>query len=97
MIPFCNNASVHRLVHQHLDNNMFVAAICGGQRVLVSAGVLDGIEAARPPTSEEWEDSDGVRWLDQSLVESGHIITAADPEYADLFALRLLKLLKPEM
>jgi len=97
MTPFSDDASVHRLVHQHLDNNMFVAAICGGQRVLVSAGVLEGIEAARPPFSEEWEGSDGVRWLDQPLVESGHIITAADPDSADLFAVRLLKLLKPEI
>ena len=96
--PFCDDGvaadEVKSLILQHLENKMFVAAICSGQRALVSAGVLDGVAAAEPPLADSWPGYERVDWKKhRPFVKSGHILTASDPEHADLFAQELLKIL----
>ncbi len=57
-----------------------VAAICHGPQLLVTAGVMEGLEATCfSGMSRELEEA-GARYIDQPLVRDGNLITSRLPE-----------------
>lgn len=95
---FCDESpeavQVQRILRGHLDNRMFVGAICGGQQILAHGGFLEGVECAKPALADEWAADSGAIWSDrESVVKSGQFITASDPDDAEEFAMELLRLL----
>ena len=76
---------VNQLLHQMLEDDKIVAAICVGQTVLADGGFLQGRRAARNEMVA-LEYPAAARWVNQSIVHSGQIITADEPEQAVSFA-----------
>ena len=93
--PFCNRSpaasQVRTILREHLDRNMFVAAICQGQEILARGGMLRDVRCARPFV-HDWDEATGVQWdLDNDVLRSGQFITGSDPDHAEEFAREILK------
>ena len=56
-----------------------VAAICHGPQILISAGVLEGVNATSFPAIQEEMEQAGVVWEDSPLVIHGNLITSRVP------------------
>ncbi|MEM6777992.1 MAG: protein kinase [Planctomycetota bacterium] len=81
----------------HLDNHRYLAAICGGQVVLGTLGMLRGISAAKPPPvliDSELDADWGARWLSNvPVITDGQVMTARDSDDADAFVSELCQVL----
>jgi len=84
------------IVRDVYDRGKVVAAICLSPVVLARAGCLDGKEATVFPDSEAVRElkSAGVRYVDEGVVVSGSVVTARDPQSAEVFAQAVAELLK---
>ena len=77
------------LVRAMDERGKTLGAICHGQWVLVSAGVLRGRKATSPRDIAVDLTNAGAEWVDREAVRDGHIITAVYFGYLPAF-LRLL-------
>jgi protease I len=65
-----------RLVRAMDERGKVIGAICHGQWVLVSAGVLRGRRATSPGDIAVDLRNAGAEWVDEDVVRDGHVITA---------------------
>ena len=89
-----------QLIKSFQDQKKPVAAICVGERVLVTHGVLNGKEAAKRPFLEKHfpglARDPKVNWEDKGVVVSGNVITAATSDNGKEFAAAILKAIKAD-
>lgn len=73
----------------------YVTAICGSAAILGNAGLLDGIEATCFPYQPIIDQlvNNGAKYIDQTVVTSGKIITGNGPDASTAFADELVKAL----
>ncbi len=73
------DADVLNFVREFANSGKFIAAICHGAQVLVSAKLVSGKRiAAWPEVRKEIEEAGGT-FVDEALVEDGQFITARKP------------------
>lgn len=91
-IDIMNDPKVCDLIRKFYQDGRLTAAICAAPGILARLGILKGKKATIYPGMET--DGDGVEWTQQSLEESGNVITAQGPAKAGIFALALIKYLE---
>ncbi len=76
----CKNEDVIRFVQQFAaDKSKPIAAICHGPQVLITAGLVQGIQMACWPEIREELEKAGATFVDEALVEDRQFITARKP------------------
>lgn len=70
------------LVREFWDAGKFVSAVCHGPQLLISAGVLDGVQATCYPSIADDVRNAGARYVDEAVVVDGKLVTSRRP--ADL-------------
>ncbi len=70
-----------------------VAAICLGTKVLASAGILKGRKASCYESAINYIKEKGANYVGEKVVQDGKIITAPNPNYAEEFAKKIMKIL----
>lgn len=88
-----NNAVAHKLIHDALQQNKIVAAICIASVILANAGILKSKKATVFPSGKEQLISAGAVYTDKPVEQDGNIITANGPESAAEFAEAIKKAL----
>lgn len=88
-----NDPRIIELVQQMSGNNKYTAAICAAPRVLVEAGVLDGLRVTSFPGAIDPTVVSGLDYVDEPVVTDGKVITSRGPGTAMDFALQLIELL----
>jgi protease I len=83
------NAGVLGLIRALHSRGKVIGAICHGQWVMVSAGILRGRKATSPGDIAVDLTNAGAEWVDQEAVRDGNLITAVYFGYLPAF-LRLL-------
>ena len=71
-----------------------VAAICHGPQILISAGLMDGIEATGYKSIKDELLEAGAIYKDESVVIDKNLITSRDPSDLDDFVLAIKKYLR---
>lgn len=85
------DAEVVELVRRIHAARRPIAAIGLGPRVLIDAGLVDGVTvAASPPLRADLVDA-GASWVDQALIEYGELITARTADDLEPFCTALLR------
>ena len=84
-------AESRRLIDNWVQVNKPLGAICLGQLALHSANVLKNKKVADSSWTRQQINDSQVQWVDQPVVETGHIITARGPLDAEPFARAILK------
>jgi protease I len=70
---------VQETVRKFAEQDKLIGAICHGPQILASAGLLEGKEiTAYPELHEEMKEA-GAKFVDQSVVVDGNLITARVP------------------
>ncbi len=81
-----NSKDLHILAEKFDSLDKLVSAICAAPLILAKSGLLDGIEATCNKKYREDLENLGVKYVEQSTVQSGNIITSQSPETAREFA-----------
>jgi protease I len=86
--------AVLKLARAFFEAGTPVAAICHGPQILVSAGLLKGRAATCYPSMADELIAAGARYLDQSVVVDGNLITSRRPADLPAFMRETLKQLR---
>ncbi|MEO2117513.1 MAG: DJ-1/PfpI/YhbO family deglycase/protease [Methanocaldococcus sp.] len=91
-----NNTKLIELVKEFYNKNKVVSAICLSPVVLAKAGILKGKKATVYPAPEAIEElkKAGAIYEDRGVVVDGNVVTAKSPDYARVFGLEVLKVIK---
>lgn len=81
---------VLEFVKSMYNSNKLVAAFCHGPWILISAGLLKGIQATGYVGIKDDIQNAGAEYLDQPVVEQGNIITSRHPKDIGHFMKALL-------
>jgi protease I len=74
------NEKVTNFVKEFVDSGKPVAAICHAPWVLISAGVVDGKKMTSYPSLKTDLINAGAKWMDETVVVDGNIITSRNPD-----------------
>ncbi len=85
------NPFVLEAVKYFFKNNLPVASICHGQQILISAGVLKGINATCYPGIKDDIILAGAIYKDERVVVDNNLITSRRPEDLPYFMCEFLK------
>ncbi len=93
------NMNVVNFVRDFFNSGKTVAAICHGPQVLITAGVMEGVDATGFGGIKEELEEAGVNYLDESVVIFNNLITSRTPP--DLYdfseAIKQAVLIKPTL
>jgi len=70
-----------------------VAAICHGPWLLINAGLVKGKKVTSYPSLEIDLENAGAKWVNESVVKDGNIITSRRPDDVVAFSTQLVDLL----
>ncbi len=87
------NTAVLDIVREFFHHDKPVAAICHGQQILISAGVLQGRKATCYPGIRDDMLLAGAQYLDERVVVDGQLVTSRRPEDLPYFMREVLGLL----
>ena len=86
------NEYVIECVRQFYGNKKPMAAICHGQQILISAGILEGKNATCYPGIKDDIINSGAIYEDKCVVVCGNLVTSCRPEDLPHFMREFLKL-----
>ena len=86
------------VIEKMQKQNRVVAAICEGQGILATHGVLNGKSVATHAATRDLPaiKSLPIKWKDKDVVIDGKVVTASGPDHAVEFADALLKVMRLE-
>ena len=84
---------VEAILRRMNQGKKWVAAICAAPALLAAYGILEGKEATSHPSRREQTTTGNVRYLEQAVIQDGHIITSRGPGTALEFALKPVEVL----
>lgn len=91
------DARLHHMLRQTVQQGGLSAAICAAPKVLVTAGLLDGKKATSFPGVIEQQPAENMTFVDEAVVQDGQVVTSKGPGTAIPFALTLIEnLLGPD-
>jgi protease I len=90
----CGNAEMVEVVKKAYDRDKVIAAICGGPKMLVAAGILDGKRATCFRTLASDIEKAGAKYVDAEVVVDGNIVTSRFPPDLPYFCKETLALLR---
>lgn len=73
------NEDVLNFVRNFAKSGKYIAAICHGPQILISAGLLKGKKISAWPEMKEELEENGITYTDEALQEDGQFITARKP------------------
>ena len=91
------NINVLRIVNEFNSESKPIAAICHGQQILISAGVLKGRKATCYPGIRDDLINCGAEYCDERVVVDGNIITSRRPEDLPYFMKSFIDKLKQKI
>ena len=94
MAMIVGDESLQVLAKKFFQADKLTTAICVAPAILARAGVLRGLEATSFPDVRPDLEAGGATYIDQSVIESGKIITANGPAAASDYADAILRNLK---
>lgn len=89
-----DSPSAQLLARTTVEKGKLLAAICAAPVVLARAGVLKNIQATVYPDLSAELTKEGARYVNETVVEAGKIITGRNPDASDAFAAKLVEVLK---
>ena len=87
-------AEVNNFVREMFQKGRFVASICHGGWVLVSAGILKGKKVTGFSAIKDDLINAGAEFLDKEVVVDGNLITSRNPYDLPAFCSQIIKKLK---
>ena len=94
---YFDDEACHALAKAGVENEKVVAAICIAPSILARAGVLKGVAATAYRSQRRDLTAHGAKWVRESVVRHGKIITANGPKAARRFGEYLAQsLAKPD-
>ncbi len=97
---FSEDSEIIELIKNFSSQNKVTAAICIAPVLLAQSGILDGKKATvwngdggQAPRIEKY----GAKFVDESVVVDGNIVTANRPKAAEEFGVKIVNLLKAEL
>jgi len=98
-LEYVDSLSVHQLVQRAVSQDKVLAAICIAPEILAKAGVLKSKKATiwsslidQSPIG--FLENEGAKYIEESVVVDGKIITANGPEAANEFGQKIIEALK---
>lgn len=91
-----NDPRVITLVQSMLQAERYVAAICAAPKVLARAGALKGKRFTAFPGAVPKSEMTDATYVEDAVVQDGHVITSRGPGTAMDFALHLIGVLNGE-
>lgn len=88
------NKAALKIVQHFIEKNLPVAAICHGQQILISAGVLKGKKATCYPGVADDLINAGAMYKDSQVVIDHNLVTSRRPEDLPSFMKEYLKLIR---
>ena len=88
------NEKVLSIVNEFNIANKPIAAICHGQQILISAGVLKGVKATCYPGIKDDLVNCGAEYINERVVVDGNIVTSRRPEDLPYFMRAFIGLIK---
>lgn len=71
--------SMIHLVREAHDLGKVIAAVCDGQQLLISAGIVRGRRVTSWPSVTVDLQNAGANWVDEPVVQDGNLITSRKP------------------
>jgi len=91
---YFDDPTAHALAKAAAEKGKVLAAICFAPSILARAGVLKGVPATAYRSRRRDLENHGARWVSQSVVRKGRIITANGPRASTKFGQFLVMALK---
>ena len=88
------NEKVISFVKEFANSGKPVAAICHAPWVLISAGVVEGVEMTSYPSVRTDLENAGAKWVDESVAIDGNIITSRNPGDIPAFTQAVMDMMK---
>ena len=88
------NEYVLNIVNEFYLNSKPIAAICHGQQILISAGILKGLKATCYPGIRDDLINCGAEYINEQVVVDGNIVTSRRPDDLPYFMKAFIGLLK---
>lgn len=88
------NEKVLSLVNEFNKANKPIAAICHGQQILISAGILKGVKATCYPGIKDDLVNCGAEYINEQVVVDSNIVTSRRPEDLPYFMKAFIRLVK---
>jgi protease I len=82
------------LVKAAFDQGKIVAAVCHGPQMLISAGIVRGRRVTSWPSVAVDLKNAGAKWVDESVVKDGNLITSRKPSDLPRFNKAIIDTLK---
>jgi protease I len=82
-----------KIAHDFMMANLPVAAICHGQQVLITAGVLEGRKCTSYASIRDDIKNAGAEYTDAPLVVDGNLVTSRCPQDLPFFVKAFLELI----
>lgn len=90
MALISDDESLQTLAIKFVKAGKLTAAICAAPAVLAHAGLLTDIKATSHPGVKQVLEDNGARFINQSVVMSGNLITANGPDASNEFASQII-------
>lgn len=87
------NEDVLRIVREFSESDKPIAAICHGQQILISAGILKGKNATCYPGIKDDLQNAGALYENSEVVVCGNLVTSRRPDDLPAFVREFIKLL----
>lgn len=88
------NEKVLSIVNEFHNANKPIAAICHGQQILISAGVLNGVKATCYPGIKDDLVNCGANYVNNPVVVDNNIVTSRRPEDLPYFMKSFIEILR---
>lgn len=88
-----DNLVAHKIAQEAIENNKILAAICSAPVILARAGILKGIKSTCYKGDEEELKKEGAIYTGNPVEQDGLIITAAGPDFASSFGIKIVEVL----
>lgn len=88
------NEKVLSIVNEFHNANKPIAAICHGQQILISAGVLNGVKATCYPGIKDDLVNCGANYVNKPVVVDNNIVTSRRPEDLPYFMKSFIEILR---
>lgn len=96
-LVYAQDSEAHRIAQEAVEKRKWLAAICIAPIILAHAGVLKGKKATvwnGDAKQDRVLRENGAKYISESVVIDGKIVTAEGPAAAEMFGMKILEMLR---